>query len=532
MHRIAHRIAAISLSSLRLEIARQNEPMLADRPLAIVVAREGSAVENEASLLGNTRIDEASHEAKYLGISAGMTIAAARAKSADLSVRVIAERAAKDALARIAELALAFGATVAFDLETHVVWADVTGCAHIHDPDVDRGENILANALYEKVSALGHDASVAVADGPRVAAMFSKVMDVVPQDARQACALHERVLVVPREKTKDAIFALPVVALPLDDAAKHWLARLGIKTAADLAKLPRASLASRLGSQARALFSLFDASDTTPLDSYRPPETPLERVELEYGIEGGEALLFVMRTLTTRMSARLEGRALGATEITMTFDLDDAAKIRGKSRRSRVDRTIVLAAPIRNAAELFAVVRARIEAAERRRETFQAPILAVELAATKLSRAPSRNLDLLQTESRAARLLPQLAAELSADLGENRAGMLVLESSLDPLERVRLVPYEERNESLSVSEDVPEPSRFLQGDACELMTIDGPTRLISRTAWIAWWKRPIDLESRRTTEFDWVTGYCSEAKATAWVEIDGTTGRRILRGWE
>ena len=539
----ARRIAAISLSSLRLEIARQNEPLLADRPLAIVVARENSAIENEASLLGNTRIDEVSREARSLGIFPEMTIAAARAKSADLSVRVVPERAAKDALARIAELALAFGATVAFDTETHVVWADVTGCAHIHDPDLDRGENILANALFDKVSALGHDASVAVADGPRVAAMFSKVLDAVQDD---------RVLVVPREKTKEAIHALPVAALPLDDAAKHWLARLGIKTAADLAKLPRASLASRLGVQARALFSLFDASDTTPLDPYRPPETPLERVELEYGIEGGEALLFVMRTLTTRLSARLEGRALGATEITMTFELDVAAKKQGKSRRSRVDRTIVLAAPIRNASELFAVVRARIEAAERRRETFQAPILAVELAATKLSRAPARNLDLLDTESRAARLLPQLAAELTADLGENRAGMLALESSLDPLERVRLVPYEERNASLSVSADVPEPSRFLQGEpsgrgtslpaACELMMIDGPTRLISRTAWIAWWKRPIDLESRRTAlrtrvmparyEFDWVTGWCSEARATAWVEIDGTTGRRILRGWE
>ena len=166
----------------------------------------------------------------------------------------------------------------------------------------------------------------------------------------------------------------------------------------------------------------------------------------------------------------------------------------------------------------------------------------MELAATKLSRAPARNLDLLESESRAARLLPQLAAELAADLGENRAGMLVLESSLDPLERVRLVPYEERNESLSVSADIPEPSRFLQGEpsgrgtglpaACELMTVDGPTRLIARTAWIAWWRRPLDLESRRTTPFDWVTGWCSEAKATAWVEIDGTTGRHVLRGWE
>ncbi|HEX7666875.1 MAG TPA: DNA polymerase Y family protein, partial [Polyangiaceae bacterium] len=367
MHRSAHRIAALSLSSLRVEIARQHEPALEGKALAVVVARPGSAVVDEATVLGNTRIDEVSLEAKSSGIQPGMTIAAARARTADLAVRVVAERAAVDALARVAELALAFGATVAFDAATHVVWADVTGCAHLHDPnDHHRGEKILAKKLWEKVKSLGHDATVAVADGPRVAAIFAQVLG----------ATKERGLVVPPEATKRTFAALPLSALPIDEAAKHWLARLGLKIAADVERLPRSSLAQRLGPQARMLFALFDGADTSPLDPYRPPETPTERLELEYGIEGGEAILFALRTLAVRLAARLEGRALGTTELVLTFELDDAARSYEKKRRSRHDRTLVLASPIRSEQDLFAVARARVEAAERRQETFTAPILA------------------------------------------------------------------------------------------------------------------------------------------------------------
>lgn len=526
MHRSARRIAAVSLSSLRVEIARQIEPSLEGRPVAIVVAREGGAVRDETSLLGNTRIDEVSPEARALGVLPEMTIAAARARHADVSVRVVGERAAKDALALVAELALGFGATVAFDADTHVVWADVTGCAHLHDArDHHRGETLLARELARKIAALGHLASVAVADGPRVSAMLAKMLD----------GADEHVLVVPRERTREAILALPIAALPLSEAAKHWLARLGVVTAEGLATLPRASLASRLGEEARDLFLLLDGADTSPLDPYRPPETPVERVDLEYGIEGGEALLFVVRTLATRMAARLEGRALGTSEISLVFELDDAARSHEKQRRTRLERKIVLASPIRAEADLFAVARARIEAAERRRETFAAPILAVEIHATKLARGEVRNLDLIAPESRAARALPQLAAELAADLGEGAAGLLALESSHDPVERVRLVPWAGGSapSSLSVSIDVPEPSRFLPNEgARELLSADGPLRLVSRSAWRAWWKRPVELESRRTTTRDWVTGWSSEAGALAWIEIDTSTGLRVVRGWE
>jgi len=542
MHRSARRIAAISFSSLRIELARELDPFLERRPLAIVIARDKSSptkgerraavqeeVADEVSILGNTRLDEVSKEAAMCGILPGFTIAAARAKCADLSVRVVLEQAVEEALARIAELALAFGATVSFSSKEDTVWADVTGCAHLHDArDLENGEKILAEKLEERVRAQNHEASVAIADGPRVALAFARHA----RSYRKTSSL--RALVIPRSATKQAVLALPISALPVDDAAKHWLSKLGLKSAADLAKLPRSSLGARLGSQSRDLFSFLEGADVSPLDPYRPPQTPVERVELEYGLEGGEALLFVVKMLATRMSARLEGRALGATEVDLTFELDDAARNRAKKKRSRVVRTIVLAAPIRNEVEIFSVLRARIEAAERRRETFEAPILAVELAATKLARMPSRELDLLSRETSGARALPLLIAELSADLGKERVGILALENTHRPELRAKLVPInekasEKKNTALPIEpiEENAEPSRFLSiGIATDKIEIEPKSRLISRSAWIEWWK------GGEGSAHDWRTAWSPEIGATAWIDVDLATGNKIIRGWE
>ena len=158
------RIAAICLPELHVEVvrataspssARSARPPLASdegaaegMPLAIVVAAPPMT---EAKLLGNTRLDVVSREARALGISPGQTIAQARARASDLAVRVVRPDAVHGVLARLAEVALAFGATFSFatansqlharsapssndsaDSYGDIVWVDVTGCAHLH----------------------------------------------------------------------------------------------------------------------------------------------------------------------------------------------------------------------------------------------------------------------------------------------------------------------------------------------------------------------------------------------------------------
>src|SRR5580698_6091574 len=122
------RVVCIALPEIRVELARERE---SSGPLAVVIARRGGAVKTEREVLGNTRLDVVSREARAAGIRAGQTVAAARAKHSELRVRVVAEDAVEGALARVAEVAMAFGPAAGFDVTADVVWVEVGGCAHL-----------------------------------------------------------------------------------------------------------------------------------------------------------------------------------------------------------------------------------------------------------------------------------------------------------------------------------------------------------------------------------------------------------------
>src|SRR5215831_8310288 len=101
------RVACIALPQIRIEIARERDA--AEGPLAVVIARPGGSVRTARDVLGNTRLDVVSREARAVGVRARQTVAAARAKCLSLRVRVVAESAVRVGLSRVAEVALAFG---------------------------------------------------------------------------------------------------------------------------------------------------------------------------------------------------------------------------------------------------------------------------------------------------------------------------------------------------------------------------------------------------------------------------------------
>ena len=227
--------------------------------------------------------------------------------------------------------------------------------------------------------------------------------------------------------------ALPIAALALDDDVTRWLVDLGLRRCGDLQKLPRRSLGTRLGARAHDVMQLLDGEDRAPLEAWRPPEVPEERVELEWGAQSVEALAFVLKTLCDRLAARLHGRAMAAARLELVLTLDRAL-CDGADPVSTL--TAVLSAPLSRAADLLAVLRVRLE-----QHTLAAPALVVTLRAPELARAPGRTLDLLEPEPRATRALPRLVAELAAELGAARVGVLALSDTWSPDERTRLVPY-------------------------------------------------------------------------------------------
>jgi protein ImuB len=560
------RFVAIACFRLRVEIARARELERAGRagmgPLAVVIARTGGSIEGETSLLGNTRIDEVSPEAWALGVRPGSTIAAARARTADLDVRVVHAHAVDATLARLAEMGLGFGATVAFEAGAgghDTVWIDITGCAHLLASELDpTGEATVARAVQQRVSALGHVARVAVADGPRVAAAI----------ARHGQATSRAPIVVPpgAKASEAAMAKLPLRALPLGDASRNWLDKLGAKTVADVARLPREALGTRLGEEAAKVLPLVLGLDASPLTPYLAPEAPEERVEIEYGIEETTQLLFVAKSICDRMGARLAGRCLAATRLELVLELDRAMTSEGQDTRPVL--ALTLAAPLYQAADLLAVLRARIES-----YAIAAPVRAVVLRCADLVARACTPLDLLAPEPRADRVLPRLAAELAADLGTERVGILELVSSWVPENRTRLVPYRaspaspaspasasatkrrSRDAAPNLVSRTCEPTRVFatplphhlvprekdgaKDGAKDGVPVQKSRRRIARLEAVEWWRRGREGDRAAAQEpaaqepavKEIVASWLEDIGAVAWIEIDRATNVARLRGW-
>ena len=523
------RFVAVAFAQLRIEIARCSNATDAAGPLAVVIAHPNGSVRDEASLLGNTRIDEVSDEARALGILPGFTVAAARARSQKLAVRVVSAAAAERALARVAEMALAFGRSTAFSTEEDMVFVDVTGCEHLHACEGDpSGARTLASRLQECIFELGHAARIAVACGPRMAAAF----------ARSASSNVDST--APVLDTGDEAFArLPIDALPLDADTLDWLAKLGLSTMADLRMLPASELGPRLPSAcARDIMALLRGEDETPIAAYQPPEEPEESAELEYGLETNESLLFVVKGLCERLSARLMGRTRCTSHLELVLRLDRA--LLSDADSTRVSLPMRLAAPIRTPPELMAVLRAKVES-----YTLAAPILTVTLRATKLVPYEFHARDLFVPTARAEVELPSLVAELAADLGDARVGMFELENRWIPEQRApKLVPWAgaapkagpgagagfplpEKRDAQLVSRAI-EPVRMLT----KPIPYTGPVprdSFLARNEAQEWW-RASKLPPPGSGHDD-LAIFIPELGAVAWVVRDRQTKRMLIRGF-
>jgi protein ImuB len=527
------RFAAMAFVGLRVELARTRGGLHAeDRVLGVVIAREGGAVKDESSLLGNTRLDEVSPEARAMGIRSGQTIASARARRADLRVRVVPLFSVSQALSGLAEMALAFGATTSFEaggFAGDVVWVDITGCGHLHASEEDQeGERTILSRLKACAEKLGYSCRVAVADGPHIAAAVARYTPALPHKLGS-----ESIVVPPRENAK-AFAKLPLLALGLEDSTRTWLSALGIRRVAELQTLPRRSLGTRLGADAARVMALIEGDDRSPLTPYVPPETPTEKVDLECGIECVEALLFVAKRLAEGLAARLAGRCFKAARLELTLHLD-----RGVKRGTEEDPilTVALASPLARSEDLLSVLKAKIEGGA----ITSAPILGVTLRATEVTEARAVALDLLTPEAKADRALPRLASELSAELGHAAVGTLEMRDTWVMADRSRLMPY-----GLTRPPSLPF-SAFLSGGAEPTRWLEEPivirrasllhSRIIARFESVEWWSDLPGVYPRRATVREHYAAWVEmdrgrrEMRGMAWVEVARETGRARVMGW-
>lgn len=515
------RVAAIALPDLPLELARGDD-LDPSRALVGVVVREAPEEPGPSDVL-----EVVSEPARRCGARAGQTVAEAAAVASALVVRRVAPSALREALGRVAEVALALGPRAAIGLDAaaitlDTVWLDLTGAAHLVG-----GEASAAASLATRVSALGHHARVAIASGPRVA---------------RAVALFgaSRAVVVPERGEADAMAPLPTAALPIAGDDVTWLARLGVLTVGDFARLPRSEAISRLRDAAPAVLALASGHDDAPLAPYEPPAVAVEQASWDAPIASIEPLLFASRGMVARLAARLEGRGEAALAIGVEVGLDRGiAALRGVEPTS-LRCAIELPAPLSHEPELARAIRSRLETL-----ALAAPARSLSIAIERATRARATQLDLGRDVGVSPDALALLLSELSNEIGEGAVGVLEARAAHRPEARTRLVPALRHPHTLPltlpVASSSTQPTRLLPAPLrldLPAMPRPGDTLVLGglpyvverlrhhlRLDGVEWWTgAPTSRDYARA----WLGG--SEGGSAAWIYVDRLSGEVFLHG--
>ncbi len=144
--------------------------------------------------------------------------------------------------------------------------------------------------------------------------------------------------------------------LPPNDDRKDTLAifdRWGLVTLGDLARLPRADVLSRTGQVGARLHRAACGEDATPMAPTGEAPRFVERMELEWPVEGLEPLSFVLARLCDALSATLARADRGAVTITTRLRL---------VTKAMHERTLTLPSPMREAKTLRTLILLDLEA--------------------------------------------------------------------------------------------------------------------------------------------------------------------------
>jgi protein ImuB len=190
---------------------------------------------------------------------------------------------------------------------------------------------------------------------------------------------------------------------PVDAVLKAW----GIHTLGELAWLPPADLAARLGQQGLAWQAVARGADIHPLVPTLPDEPFESSLELEWPIEGLEPLSFVLTRLIEPLAIRLERRDRGVAILHVRLRLVTKAVH---------ERSLELPAPIRDVRTLRTLALIDLES--------HPPPAAIDCVTVAIDPTPGRILQhtLFTPPCPTPDAISTLLARLGALMGQDRIG--------------------------------------------------------------------------------------------------------------
>jgi protein ImuB len=363
-------IACLLIPGFELRAALRDRPRLALRPAAL-----GPAAGEEPVLGPVTAAAEAA------GVQPGMRLGEALALCPDLTLveqdPAVAEHEWEELLRRLEDAAFA-------------VEPVALGCVYFESRGVERLYGGLEAALKRALSAVGPawDARVGAADR-RFAAL-----------AAANVARSGQVLIVSDRNAREFLAPLPLTLLPVEAERREELEELGVKRLGQLAGLPGAAVAERLGPDGRRAWSLARGEKRGKVRARKLASELVEMLEFPEAVANELTLRRALGVLLDRLLARPERSERAVRKLALSAKL-----VGGGSWR----RTITL----RDATA--ARDRLRVALAPKLDE-LPAPTTRLALEVIELSQSVGSQLELVRAEG------DELRAHLSEGLRQVRAG--------------------------------------------------------------------------------------------------------------
>jgi protein ImuB len=448
-----------------------------------------------------------------------MAVSQARALVPGLDIRDDDPAADSDVLQRLALFAARRWTPRAAVSSPDGLFLDLTGVAHLFG-----GEEDMCRRIVRFCARAGFAARIAVAGTP---------------GAAHALARFGGGGLCPAGGEPEALAALPLAALRVEEPVLAAARRLGLETIGDLLHLPRGPLQRRFGKTLLARLDQALGRSGEPIEPVVPEEAPCALLRFAEPIATAEAIAEALGLLIERLMETLRETGLAVRNLALLCDRVDGKVERiaiGTARATRDGAHLLrlLAMKIERIEPGFGLdsmrlVAGRVEplapdqpslrGAQRRRDSRspRPPDVAVDCRGQSTPASPASGTGAAglpgsarndESEADLAMLVDRLAARLGprrlyrataveSDVPERsvaRTGPLDFASSWPKWPRpVRLLSPPERVENVvALLPDLP-PRRFTwRGRAYRVARADGPERIHGE-----WWKRTAEAEGVR-----------------------------------
>src|SRR6266571_194086 len=218
--------------------------------------------------------------------------------------------------------------------------------AELGTNEINSARNV-ANEIFRRARQLNLKVNVSVAANPDVAIHAARAFDEIT-----VIDIGEELLRVGALAIKELDYSLAGVessrALDIQETFALW----GVRTFADLARLPLPGVAERLGQEGVRLQKLAQGRLDRRLNLVRPPIGFEQSLELEHPITELEPLSFILSRLLNQLCANLHEYALATNELRLRLVSEPGAIATGSCDDLDVipqqERTISLPVPMRD----------------------------------------------------------------------------------------------------------------------------------------------------------------------------------------